>query len=119
MPNDLLSLMTDERANAPDLTGRIKQQLTKEPPAATNTLFGETDTPGRVVRAVGDMFLPSTNTAAAGMAGAMAAPVLRLAPLLSRVPTGLLRLFGSTAGADAESELVEGRPPGAALQSAV
>lgn len=45
----------------PDAMGRFKAKLTKEPPAGTNTMFGETDMPGRVVRSVGQMMLPNTN----------------------------------------------------------
>src|SRR6267142_6719205 len=53
----------------PDVVGRAHKALTAEPPMGARTelsrkLFGEKigsfDTPGRVVRAAGDLFLPSS-----------------------------------------------------------
>lgn len=64
----------------PDIVGRTKAALVKEPPMGSNTgvsraLFGDTiggwDTPGRVVRAAGDLFLPGTVSDAARFAATL------------------------------------------------
>ena len=49
-----------------DIIGRLKKHLVAEPPAGSRTLFGETDIPGRVVRAIGDLFLPASIPQAVG-----------------------------------------------------
>ncbi len=82
-------------AEGPDIVGRTKQALVAEPPAGSRTgvsraLFGERigswDTPGRVVRAAGDLFLPGSVPGAAGFAatlpiggGLLTAPLKRTA----------------------------------------
>lgn len=64
----------------PDAVGRAKEALVKEPPMGSHTgvsraLFGEKigswDTPGRVVRAAGDLFLPGSASEAARFAATM------------------------------------------------
>ena len=77
-------------AARPDIVGRAKEWLTREPPAGARTLMGETDLPGRVVRSVGDLFLPGSKSEAAAFAATL--------PIGGGLVTGpLKRIAASTA----------------------
>ncbi len=84
-------------AAGPDIVGRVKQFLTKEPPLGARTMFGETDLPGRVVRSVGDLFLPGSKSEAAAFAATL--------PFGGGMVTGPLKRIaaGATAGTGVEA----------------
>lgn len=46
--------------NDPDMIGRIKQMLLRDPEPGTNTPFGESDLPGRIVRGAGEFLIPGS-----------------------------------------------------------
>lgn len=76
-------------AVGPDIVGRAKEWLTREPPAGAHTLMGETDLPGRVVRSVGDLFLPRSKSEAASFAATL--------PIAGGLVTGPLKRMAASA----------------------
>ena len=89
-----------------DFVSRAKSWLTAEPPAGSRTMFGETDMPGRIVRAAGDLFIPGTVPDAARTAATL--PIgggLVTGPLM-RVGAGALA--GGAARAAQTGDLKEG-----------
>lgn len=90
-------------AARPDIVGRAKDWLTREPPLGAHTMLGETDLPGRVVRAVGDVFLPRSKSEAAAFAATL--------PIGGGLVTGpLKRVAASTLAGTAADWLQRGRP---------
>jgi hypothetical protein len=90
-----------------DLTGRIKEHLTREPKPGGRSLFGEPEVlapVGKAIRAVGRFALPETNIGAGAMAGTLAAgPAAPLAGF-ARVPA-LARILGGAVGGEAAGTL--------------
>jgi hypothetical protein len=93
-----------------DVVGRAHQWLTREPPAGTHTLMGETDLPGRVVRAAGDLFLPATIPEAAAMGATLPIGGNVITAPLKRIAAGSLAGGGAALaqGRDWASALTEG-----------
>jgi len=85
----------------PDIVGRAKSWLTKEPPAGSRTMFGETDLPGRIVRGLGDLMLPGSAPEAAGMAATL--------PIGGGMVTGPLMRAGAGAAAAGGTAALQGR----------
>ncbi len=91
----------------PDIVGRAHRALTAEPPmgdrtAVSRKIFGEKigswDTPGRYVRAAGDLFLPSSVPQAAAMGATMpigGAPVKAAEAARGFIPAAARALTGN------------------------
>ena len=86
-------------AAGPDIVGRAKEWLTREPPLGARTMFGETDLPGRVVRSVGDLFLPGSKSEAAAFAATL--------PIAGGMVTGPLKRMAAGAAAGTGAEAVQ------------
>ena len=84
---------------APDLVGRAKGWLTREPPLGAHTLVGETDLPGRVVRSLGDLFLPGSTSEAAAFAATL--------PIGGGLVTGPLKRMAASTAAGTLAEGVQ------------
>lgn len=87
---------------SPDLIGQIKSQLIPERAPGENTLFGETDLPGRVVRGVGKFVVPGSWPGAVSL-------LTSLIPGVG-IPMALART-GAAAGTGAAIEGVRGGDP--------
>lgn len=86
-------------APRPDIVGRAKEWLTREPALGEHTLMGETDLPGRVVRSVGDLFLPRSKSEAAAFAATL--------PIGGGLVTGPLKRTAASAIAGTLADWVE------------
>ena len=86
-------------AARPDIVGRAKEWLTREPPLGARTLMGETDLPGRVVRSVGDLFLPGSKSEAAAFAATL--------PIGGGLVTGPLKRMAASTVAGAGTEALQ------------
>ena len=84
-----------------DVVGRAKEWLTREPPLGSRTMFGETDMPGRVVRAAGDLFLPGSVPEAARFAATL--------PIGGGMVTGPLMRTGAGALAGGIASMAQGK----------
>ena len=92
-----------------DFIGRAKQWLTREPPAGAKSLFGETELPGRIVRAIGDMFLPGSVPQAAALTATLPIGGGLITGPLMRTAAGSAAAGGAAAlqGGDVQKEMLD------------